>query len=176
MSNLKIIQHPNKILRMKCEPVPEINKHIEVGAHTMISMMRQFGGIGLAAPQIGWPVRIFIHRAAPGSGLFGMKEGEPRVYINPEISWASEDTYWDLEECLSIPWSQVQVERCKSIRVKAKNLQGQIFEDICRGFQARVIQHEIDHLDGILILDKGEHVSSWQKVKKDVDTNSDDAS
>ena len=111
----------------------------------MVGFMHTKKGIGLAAPQIGIPLRFFV-TDVPGD--------KPRLFINPEISFRSEEKESALEGCLSLPGKSASVKRAKKIHVAATDLKGRKFLLCCGGLLARCIQHEYDHLDGILFIDK----------------------
>lgn len=113
------------------------------------------GGIGLAAPQVDVPVRLAIIEIEGGLSRYGEIEAMPlTVFINPEIEVLDPATagYW--EGCLSVPGLRGYVERPQHVRVRALNLQGQAFELELKGFLATVFQHEFDHLDGKLYVDR----------------------
>lgn len=144
---LKILTVPNPILTTKAEPIKQINREILGLVPEMIKACRKANGIGLAAPQVGKSIRLCIVNLEH-LGL------APFALINPKITKKS----WkkvELEEgCLSIPGVYGIVRRPKKIRVKAQNSHGQEDEFETDGLLARVIQHEIDHLDGILFTSK----------------------
>jgi peptide deformylase len=112
----------------------------------MIGLMRDAIGVGLAATQLGVLRRMLVFQVGP--------EAEPTVMVNPEIEWRSEDAATAEEGCLSIPGVVVDVERPLFVRARAVDARGEPFTVEASGLEARVIQHEMDHLDGILILDR----------------------
>jgi len=129
----------------------------------MIETMREYHGVGLAAPQIHEGVRLFV--AAIDVGTSGDEDDdaedfEPIVLINPEITPIGGDLVEDWEGCLSIPDIRGLVPRAKEIAVRAYDRQGDRIEIRARDFPARVIQHETDHLDGVLFLDRMESLDS----------------
>lgn len=136
----------NSILRKKAEPInlddPGFN--IQKLADDMVETMKKEEGVGLAAPQIGKSIRV----VAIGS------EKEPFVMINPEITYFSKEKKVDTEGCLSLPGEEYKIERAKKIRFKYYTPDGQKVKQKAKGLLARVVQHEVDHLDGILIVDK----------------------
>ena len=150
---LNIITHPNPILRKKSQPVadvfaPEIKKLIP----QMIQIMLGHDGVGLAAPQIGRNIRLIVVRYLDGD----------LVLINPKIckkSWLKE---WDEEGCLSVPGIVGDVKRCKKITVKFLDENGKLRQLTGQGLLARVIQHEVDHLDGILFIDKARNIHNLE--------------
>ena len=117
----------------------------------MIETMVEYHGVGLAAPQVHESVRIFV--AALDAGEEG-EEPEPVVVVNPEISVVGSDIVEDWEGCLSIPDIRGRVPRAREIRVKAMDRKGERMELRAHDFPARVIQHEADHLDGVLFFDR----------------------
>ncbi len=141
---LEILHDGNEILRKKSAPVKEITPELLALIADMKETMTQSNGIGLAAPQIGKNIRLII---------VATKEGE-RALINPEIISKSILKETDEEGCLSIPGCFVKVKRHKSIAVRALNEDGTASTFKAQGLYARVIQHEIDHLDGVLMIDR----------------------
>ncbi len=146
MDPIRIYGDP--VLRTKAEPLSDFNDALEDLIERMKEDMYDEDGIGLAAPQIGESVRLIITDHTAG-------EQEPMVFVNPEITWFSEEKSDYDEGCLSIPGINVLINRPSSISVKAQDIEGKEFVlDHIEGLLARVIQHEIDHLDGILFVDR----------------------
>ncbi|MEK9171041.1 MAG: peptide deformylase [Patescibacteria group bacterium] len=148
---LKIVQEGDPVLRKMAEPVknpknPEIKELIA----DMIATMNKVGGIGLAAPQIGAPFRIFTANV----------ENKVYVFINPEIKNISQDESSLEEGCLSVQKVWGPVVRPKKLTVKALNQDGEPIKIRAKGLLARVIQHEIDHLNGTLFIDRAEKLYS----------------
>jgi peptide deformylase len=146
---LKIITNPNPILRQKAKPItdvltPEIQKLIPA----MINTMLEKDGVGLAAPQVGQSIKLITVR----------HKDDNLVMINPVIIKKSLLKEWDEEGCLSVPKIFGQVKRCKKVTVKYLDAQGRPQKLSGEGFLARVIQHETDHLDGILFIDKAKEL------------------
>jgi peptide deformylase len=112
----------------------------------MVSIMRGALGVGLAATQLGVMRRMLVFQAAA--------EATPTAVLNPEIEWVSDDTATAEEGCLSLPGVSVDVERPLYARVSGQDLRGKRLTLEAAGLEARVLQHEIDHLDGVLILDR----------------------
>ena len=134
------------VLRTKAGPVEHFDDALSGEVERMSMIMHDALGIGLAAPQVGISHRLLIYRVAPDS--------PPLTLVNPEITWSSRDEETQEEGCLSIPLVHVEVERPIAILVRAQDeLGGQLIIE-ATGLEARVIQHEIDHLDGVLILDR----------------------
>ncbi|MFH1392872.1 MAG: peptide deformylase [Patescibacteria group bacterium] len=152
---LKILQEKNPILRKKAEPVknpesPEIKQLIA----DMVATMLEINGVGLAAPQVGVSCRIFTANV----------ENKIFVFINPEIKDLSADKIPFEEGCLSVQKVWGQVVRPKKITVKALNENGKPFKIRAKGLLARVIQHEMDHLNGALFIDKAEKLFTVEKT------------
>ncbi len=149
LNTLSILLHPAESLRRQTHRVDVVDERIRGIAYRMIELMRAHEGIGLAAPQVGLSLRLFVTRHAedreqPG-GL---------VYINPTIEVLDGTVVEDLEGCLSLPDIDVLVRRPVSVRLRATGLDGEeIVEESDEHF-ARVWQHEVDHLDGVLIIDR----------------------
>lgn len=146
MSELRIIHYPDPRLRQASKPIEQITPELRELAMRMLETMREAKGVGLAAPQIGQNIRMFVMNPT----------GEPddnRVYINPVLSDAEGEETSE-EGCLSLPEVHVQVSRNRAIRMQALDLEGNKIEDLQTGFVARVWQHEFDHLNGILITDR----------------------
>jgi len=149
----KIILYPNKILRKKSEEVgEEIDEEIRNLAREMVEIMVKEDGIGLAAPQLGILKRIIVV----------MTENGPEVFINPVIVKKSKESETMEEGCLCFPGVFLKIKRVKKVEVEVLNLQGEKIRMKTEGLVARIFQHEADHLDGILFVDRA---SFWQKIK-----------
>jgi len=147
---------PDSKLRLVSEPVKEITSEIRQLADDMLETMYDAPGVGLAAIQIGVPVRMVTMDVSKSE-----EEREPMVLINPEIVWASEEKRVYEEGCLSIPEYYEEVERPDRVRFRYMDLQGETIEQDADGLLATCVQHEIDHLNGVLFID---HLS---KLKRD---------
>jgi len=152
MSILKVARMGHPVLRAKARALtpadvrtPEIQKLID----DMIETMVEYHGVGLAAPQIHEGVRLFVADLARED-----EETEPLAIINPEITVVGTDTVEDWEGCLSIPDIRGRVPRAREVKVRALDREGGRIELRAQNFSARVIQHETDHLDGILFFDR----------------------
>ena len=160
MSILEIKKYPDSVLRKKAEKVKEITPEIRKLALDMIEAMNQDQGIGFAAPQVGELKRIItvylIQEGGDKSKLM------PLILINPKIIKKSRKTEMGEEGCLSFPNLFLKIKRAKEIEIEAQNEEGKNISFRAKGLPARVIQHEIDHLDGILFIDK---ISFWQRRK-----------
>jgi len=143
-----IIILPDKQLRLVSKPVEKVTADVRKLAEDMFETMYEAPGIGLAAIQIGVPQRLITMDLAK-------KEGPPipRVFINPEILWSSDEKSSYEEGCLSIPEYYGEVERPAKVRVRFTDLDGKVHEEEAEGLFATCIQHEIDHLNGVLFVD-----------------------
>ena len=148
---------PDKRLRMKSEPVKAIDKDVRALIEDMFETMYAAPGIGLAAIQIGVPKRVVTMDLAKKDD-----PAEPLVFINPEIVWSSDEKATYEEGCLSIPEYYEEVERPKSVRVKFLDREGKPQEMEADGLLSTCLQHEIDHINGVLFID---HIS---KLKRDM--------
>lgn len=147
MATLKIIEYPNPILSKKSKEVGRLSKEDLRSIQDMIETMYQEDGVGLAAPQVGISKRMIV--VSPNA-----KPGEERVFINPEIVESSRDEELGLEGCLSVPGISCEIRRAKKIKLQAFDIKGLKLIEEFQNFTARVIQHEIDHLNGILLIDR----------------------
>lgn len=141
-------QYPDPVLRNPAGPVAEVDDEVRILVERMLGIMESAHGVGLAAPQIGVARRVLVYRARD--------EDEAHVLINPELVERSEEVEVGTEGCLSLLGGELQVpvERHLRIRVSARDAGGDPVDLDAEGFEARVIQHEIDHLDGVLIFDR----------------------
>ena len=156
MASREIIKLPDKRLRLVSEPVKRIDAGIRKLVDDMFETMYAAPGIGLAAIQVGVAKRVFT------ADLSKKEEArEPQVFINPEIIWASDEKAIHEEGCLSIPEYYEDVERPAQVKVKYLDLDGKAHEIEADGLLATCLQHEIDHINGVLFID---HLS---KLKRD---------
>jgi peptide deformylase len=151
-----ILQLPDPRLRLVSEAVPRIDKSIRDLVADMFETMYDAPGVGLAAIQIGVPKRVVTIDATRGE-----EEKRPMVFIDPEVVWASDEKDSKEEGCLSIAEFYEDVERPVRVRVRYRELDGEPKEIEAEGLLARALQHEIDHLNGVLFID---HIS---KLKRD---------
>jgi peptide deformylase len=157
MTVREILSEPNPVLRKKAKKVAKVTSEIRKRIDDMIETMRAAPGVGLAAPQVGVSERVIVVEYTEDEDE---EEGAPppkkKLYtlINPEIIWASEDMVDGTEGCLSIPGWLGDVSRHEAIAVKALNRSGQKVKINAEGWLARIFQHEIDHLDGVLYIDR----------------------
>ena len=145
---MEIITHPHPTLKYKSRPVVRINAELKAIVAEMFELMYEAKGVGLAANQANLPLRLFV---ANPSGVRG--EGEDLVFINPVISKGTGNEVAD-EGCLSLPGIYGPVNRSKSIHVEAFGIDGSSISMDLDDFLARVVQHETDHLDGIMFTDR----------------------
>jgi peptide deformylase len=144
----QVRQYPDPILRMQAREVGEIDDSVAGLVERMRGLMNEARGVGLAAPQLGILRRILVYQAG---------EDEPfKALVNPRVVDASEETAAEDEGCLSLGAASVivEVERPVSVVVEAKTPEGEDLRIEAEGLEARVIQHEVDHLDGVLIIDR----------------------
>jgi peptide deformylase len=161
MALREIIILPDKRLRLVSNPVKTIDKEIKALVADMFETMYDAPGIGLAAIQVAVPARVVTMDLSK-------KEGpqEPRVFINPEILWKSDDKSVYEEGCLSIPEFYEDVERPAKVRVRFLDLDGKENEIEADGLLATCLQHEIDHLNGVLFIDYISRLKRQRVVKK----------
>lgn len=167
MEKLRIIRYGNPILRMKAKKIDKIDNWIQKLIADMILTMQVDGGIGLAAPQVAQSVALLVI----DHGLIFV-EGKPTAYINPVILGSEGESVLE-EGCLSVPDIREEVRRPEIITLRYQNLDGEIREAQFDGLLARVLQHEIDHLNGILFVDR---ISALKKqlLKKELKSISDE--
>lgn len=162
MTILEIKKYPDPILRKKCEEVKEITKEIKVFGRNMVETMTESEGIGLAAPQVGELKRVIAVHPIRDISPEARVETNPQIFINPKIIRKSKEAEINEEGCLSFPGLFLKIKRAKKVVVEALNQEGRRLQIKAEGLPARVFQHEIDHLDGILFIDK---ISFRQKFK-----------
>jgi peptide deformylase len=148
---------PDEVLRRKARPVTAFDAKLQSLVEDMIETMRAAPGVGLAAPQVAVPERVIVVEYPEDDEDEG---AAPRLFVmvNPEIVKASPETEAGVEGCLSIPGLVGEVERSLSVTVKGLNRRGQPMRVRARGWLARVFQHEIDHLNGVLFTDRAARV------------------
>jgi len=159
MAGLKIEMLGSPILRQKAEEIGEIDEELRILVEDMFETMYEAEGIGLAGPQVGIPKRVAV--------IDVRDEAHPRLaLINPRIVAAGKETDKEEEGCLSIPGVSALVERPTTVVVEALDAQGQPLRIEAEGLLARCLQHEIDHLDGILFIDRISPLKRSMLVKK----------
>jgi peptide deformylase len=158
MAVLEIVTLPQTVLRQKARKVGNFGPDFQALVDDMIDTMRQAPGVGLAAPQVGELSRLIVVEYCNEEN----EEIPPKLYVmaNPEITRASQETVLGTEGCLSVPGIQGDVERYESITVKGLNRHGHPMTVKAKDWLARIFQHEIDHLDGTLFVDRAEKL--WQ--------------
>ena len=157
MPLLEITTLPDPILRRKAHKVTTFDKELKTLIANMIDTMREAPGVGLAAPQVSVPSRLIVIE-------YGEEEsGEDKklyVLINPELSFPTEEKVLGIEGCLSVPGLVGEVERYQDVIVRGQNRQGKPIKIKASGWLARIFQHEVNHLDGIIFTDLASRV--WQ--------------
>jgi len=162
---LQIVKYPAPVLRAKAGPTPPLSDEVRRVAMRMVELMHEADGVGLAAPQVGLSWRLFVAhvpasddpeddgwRSLTGDPVSATVE--PTVYINPVLSAPSRDLEPYEEGCLSLPQINGEVRRPSQITITATGLDGKPFTQRAGGLLARCWQHEMDHLDGVLIIDR----------------------
>lgn len=158
--NLTVVRLGNPVLRSSAQDVPEDffgSEDLRRLTDDMVKTMMEDDGVGLAAPQIAESLRLFVYWLPESDDSPGI---EPTALINPEIRAIGRTVVDGWEGCLSIPGLRGLVPRFDRIKVKARNLEGQTVSFTADGFHARVIQHEFDHLDGTVFLDRMQSTES----------------
>jgi peptide deformylase len=141
-----VVQFGDPVLRAEARPVEVFDDALRAQLQEMGRLMNDALGIGLAATQVGRLSRFLVYRVEPDSPV--------QALVNPVIEWSSSDKEWMEEGCLSLPGVHVDVERPIHVRVRAQDGDGEPLTIEASGLEARVLQHEMDHLDGVLILDR----------------------
>jgi peptide deformylase len=160
MALLNIVYYPDDPLRKKAVSVETIDSSIKDLANDMLETMEQFEGVGLAAPQVGLSWRMFVY-CPP--------EGEPHCIVNPQLELSGPVATGE-EGCLSLPEVYAQVPRRKAVHVRGFDERGHALDFVAEDFVARIIQHEYDHLDGIVFPDRLDLLSREDKLREFADT------
>ena len=167
MSVLPLREYPDSILHQKCEPVFQIDDELRAFLDDMLETMYADKGVGLAAPQVGVLKRMIVIDAEQEEDEEGHhQKGNPMFLINPEITYKSEETIFFCEGCLSVPGQRADVERHQKIKVRYQDKSGRTQEIEAEDYLAVVLQHEIDHLDGILYIDHLSRLKRNMLLKK----------
>src|ERR1700704_1335296 len=148
MALREILTVPNPVLKQKSVPVTRVDDDLRALMDDMLETMYAAPGIGLAAVQIGVPKRVIVMDLARKD-----EPKQPRYFINPEILWASQETQPYEEGCLSVPEIFDEVERPARVKLRYLNYAGEPIEEDAEGLFATCIQHEMDHLEGVLFID-----------------------
>lgn len=141
-----VVKFGDPVLKSKASPVSSFGPDLRTEVERMIEIMQNGLGIGLAATQLGVLRRLLVFQAGP--------ESEPTALVNPEVEWLSDELAVAEEGCLSLPRVSMDVERPLYARFSGRDVEGESIVIEAAGLEARVLQHEIDHLDGVLILDR----------------------
>ena len=143
----KVVKFGDPVLKSRASPVRDFDDELATDIERMFSIMRDGMGVGLAATQLGRLRRILVFQAGP--------DAEPTALVNPAIEWSSEEDLVTAEEgCLSLPGIVLDIERPLHVRASGMDISGEPVRIEASGLEARVLQHEIDHLDGVLILER----------------------
>jgi peptide deformylase len=163
----EIVLTPDPVLRRKARKITEFNKDIQALIDDMLETLRAAPGVGLAAPQVGVSERLIVIEYGEEDEEGNEKEPK-KLYVvaNPEIAVASEEKVEGVEACLSIPRLIGEVERHEQITVKGLNRHGKPVKHKVKGWLARIFQHEIDHLDGVLFTDRASRI--WRAQENEV--------
>lgn len=169
MAMKEILTFPDSFLRLKAKPVKKFDKELQTLVDDMFETMRAEPGVGLAAPQIGESLQLVVIEYAEEPEDEDAPEPKPKRYvlINPEIVERSEEMVEGMEGCLSVPGFVGKVERNEKITVKALTRHGKPQKVKAEGWVARIIQHELDHLDGVLYIDRASEM--YEPVPEDAD-------
>ena len=142
----RVLRYGDPALRARARPVERFDAVLEDELMRMARLLDDALGAGLAATQLGVMHRAFVYRAEPDAPV--------QVLVNPRLAWAAEERALGEEGCLSIPAVWVQVERPVRVRVEGRDARGRPRDVEAEGLEARILQHELDHLDGVLMLDR----------------------
>ncbi|MBW1688029.1 MAG: peptide deformylase [Deltaproteobacteria bacterium] len=162
MALREVLRFPDRRLAEVSEPIEEVTDEIRVLAKDMLDVMYDEPGIGLAAPQVGETIRLIV---VDTEWTEEDTEKSPLVLVNPEIVQRAGKLSWT-EGCLSVPDFQAEVERAESVRLLATDLDGQELVIDAEGLRAVCFQHEVDHLDGILFIDRISRLKREMYVRK----------
>jgi len=142
----QVVKFGDPVLRSKASPVREFDAGLAAEVERMVEIMRDGMGVGLAATQLGILRRILVFQAGP--------DAPATAVVNPEIEWSSSEMVTAEEGCLSLPGILLDVERPLHVRARGLDVEGEPITIEAAGLEARVLQHELDHLDGVLILER----------------------
>jgi len=161
MALREILVVPHPVLKQVSKPVAQVTDETRALMDDMLETMYAAPGIGLAAIQVGVPKRVIVMDLARQD-----EPPAPRYFVNPEILWASEETAPYEEGCLSVPEIYDEVERPAQVKIRYQNYRGETVEEDAEGLFAVCIQHEMDHLEGVLFIDHLSRLKREQAVKK----------
>ena len=162
MAIRRIYETPDAVLRQISKPVEVFDDELKTLVEDMFETMYDAPGIGLAAVQVGEPIRLLVIDLQEPEEEGGEPVRDPKVFINPEILWHSDDEVPYTEGCLSVPEQYAEVMRPDKIRAKWRDVEGNTYEEEIDGLLAVCLQHEMDHLNGVLFID---HLS---RLKRDM--------
>jgi peptide deformylase len=162
MAILEIKKYPDPILRKRAEEIKKITPEIRSLGEMMIKTMLEAPGVGLAGPQVGLSQKIIVVHLVKERSPGDKTEALPQIFINPKIIKKSRETAVEEEGCLSIPRPWLKIKRAKEVLVEALDIEGRPVQIEAKDLPARIFQHEIDHINGILIIDR---VNFLQRLK-----------
>lgn len=167
MTIRKIVTPPDPVLRAKARKIRAFTSEVQTLIDDMIETMREAPGVGLAAPQVGIGQRVIVVEYGEESEDPDAPQQPKKLYavVNPEIVRHSKETVLGNEGCLSIPGYYGEVERYEWVTIKGFNRHGDPFRLKAKGWLARIFQHEVDHVDGVLFIDRATHV--WEIEDED---------
>ena len=152
LAGLKVVRYPDPILSRRAAEIEQVDDGVRALARRMFEIMYASGGVGLAAPQVGVSARLFVTNPAGDEG------DQEQVYVNPRIVSREGSDVFE-EGCLSVPGVNCKITRSAEVTVRATGLDGREFVTQADGLLARIFQHELDHLDGVLIADRMSRVA-----------------
>jgi peptide deformylase len=167
MAKLEVKYDPDPILRAKAKRVRQFDPGLRRLVADMFETMKENNGVGLAAPQIGQSIRVLVAEYVPEQEDGKKEKGFKVALVNPEIVKRSEEMADGYEGCLSIPGWIGEVPRHVSVTVKAQNTEGREVRIKANDYYARVLQHEIDHLDGVLFTDRIVNIKTLQRMDEE---------
>jgi peptide deformylase len=166
MAIRRIYETPDPVLRQISKPVETFDRELKTLVADMFETMYEAPGIGLAAVQVGVPIRLLVIDLQEPEEEGGDPVRDPRVFINPEILWHSDSEVPYTEGCLSVPEQYAEVMRPDRIKAKWQNEKGETFEKEIEGLLAVCLQHEMDHLNGVLFIDHLSRLKREMVLKK----------
>ncbi len=168
---LEIAELGAPVIRQKAATVTDVHDdQLQAFIDDLFATAADENGMGLAAPQVSISKRIIILSSHPNARYPYAPNMEPTAMINPELTWGSSEMHKDWEGCLTVPGMRGLVPRHRTIRIRFQNREGVLIEAKYEGFLARIFQHEVDHLDGLVFLDRVESIKDlvtekeWQKI------------
>ncbi len=163
MAVLDLVLYPDKRLKMRCDEILHFNQELERQCQDMFDSMSFHKGIGLAASQVGIMKRMFTMDITEFNGATCMMD-QKYCFVNPEIEYLIEDLSQYDEGCLSFPNQNALISRCAKIKIKYRDVHGNFRENIADGIAATCIQHEFDHLNGIVISDRVDSIIAKNRI------------